>query len=188
MSKIMKNSRVTTISKFLSKYLRHQPQDLGLRLEVGGWVNVEELLRACANHNFPISLTELEQVVATNEKKRFAFDLTGTLIRANQGHSVEVDLQLEPMEPPNILYHGTAEKSVEAILRSGLQKMARHHVHLSSDRTTAKTVGQRHGKPVLFAVDAAAMSKAGYLFYCSENQVWLVDQVPSEYLQRIENI
>ncbi|CAN1213158.1 RNA 2'-phosphotransferase [Tumidithrix helvetica PCC 7403] len=182
----MKNNRITTISKFLSKYLRHQPEQLGLQLDVGGWVKVEDLLKASAKHNFPISPSELEEVVATNEKKRFSFDPTGTLIRANQGHSVEVDLQLEAVRPPDRLYHGTGEKSVEAIMQSGLQKMSRHHVHLSGELATAKAVGQRHGKPVIFSVDTASMQKDGYLFYCSANHVWLVDCVPPKYLQKID--
>ncbi|PZO40848.1 MAG: RNA 2'-phosphotransferase [Pseudanabaena frigida] len=183
----MEKSRNTSISKFLSKYLRHEPEKLGLQLDVGGWVKVDDLLRACAQHNFAIGRDELEQVVATNVKQRFSFDLTGTLIRANQGHSVDVDLQLEPLQPPDLLYHGTAEKNVEAIMHSGLQKMSRHHVHLSSERSTAKTVGQRHGKPVVFSVDAGSMHQAGYIFYCSANNVWLVDCVPPEYLQRNDN-
>jgi len=179
----MDKSRNTSISKFLSKYLRHEPEQLGLSLDVGGWVKVDALLEASARHNFVISREELDEVVATNAKQRFSFDLTKTLIRANQGHSVEVDLQLEPKQPPDLLYHGTAEKNVEAIRRLGLQKMARHHVHLSSDQAMAKMVGQRHGKPVVFEVNAAAMSKDGYVFYCSSNQVWLVDRVPPEYLK-----
>lgn len=179
----MDKSRNTSISKFLSKYLRHEPAKIGLSLDVGGWVQVDDLLAASAKHNFVISREELEEVVATNAKQRFSFDPTRTLIRANQGHSVEVDLQLEPMLPPDVLYHGTAEKNVEAIRRFGLQKMSRHHVHLSTDLVTAKMVGQRHGKPVVFEVDAAAMCKAGSIFYCSANQVWLVDHVPPEYLQ-----
>ncbi|NMF59890.1 RNA 2'-phosphotransferase [Pseudanabaena yagii] len=179
----MDKSRNTSISKFLSKYLRHEPEQLGLSLGIGGWVQVDDLLVASAKHNFVISREELDEVVATNAKQRFSFDLTKTLIRANQGHSVEVDLQLEPRQPPDLLYHGTAEKNVESIRNLGLQKMSRHHVHLSSDLATAKTVGQRHGKPVVFEVNAAAMFKDGYIFYCSANQVWLVARVPPKYLQ-----
>ncbi|WP_199331196.1 MULTISPECIES: RNA 2'-phosphotransferase [unclassified Calothrix] len=178
-------NRLIKISKFLSKYLRHQPESLGIKLESGGWVNVQELLAACAKHQFPITLQELQEVVANNDKKRFSFDSTGTLIRANQGHSVEVDLQLEPLTPPNVLYHGTGHKSVESIMQTGIAKMSRHHVHLSADIATAKTVGARHGRPVVFAIDAASMYQAGYQFYCSDNGVWLVDNVPPEYLQII---
>ena len=170
------------ISKYLSKHLRHQPERIGLKLAPGGWVSVDELLAACAKDKFPITRAQLNEVVASNDKKRFSFDSTGTLIRANQGHSVEIDLQLEPAVPPDVLYHGTGHGAVESILRAGLCKMSRHHVHLSPDMATARTVGARHGRPVVFAVDAAAMHKAGYTFYCSENKVWLVDGVPPEYL------
>jgi putative RNA 2'-phosphotransferase len=180
----MNNSRLVKISKYLSKHLRHQPERIGITLAAGGWVAVDELLAACKKHSFPINHAELNEVVASNDKKRFSFDATGTLIRANQGHSVEVDLQLEPAIPPDVLYHGTGHGAVEAILSEGLRKMSRHHVHLSSDIPTAQKVGARHGRPIVFAVDAAAMHKAGYTFYCSENGVWLVDHVPHEYLQQ----
>lgn len=143
---------------------------------------MDELLAACAAHQFTIRREELEQVVATNDKQRFAFDATGTRIRANQGHSTTVDLQLEPQKPPLILYHGTGEKSVPAILATGLLKMARHHVHLSPDLETARKVGCRHGRPVIFRVDTAAMVQAGFTFYRSQNGVWLVEQVPASYL------
>lgn len=179
----MNDSRIVKISKYLSKYLRHQPEQIGIKLTSGGWVAVDELLEACQNHSFPISRIELNEVVAKNNKKRFSFDSTGTLIRANQGHSVEIDLQLEPAIPPDVLYHGTGQGAVAAILSEGLRKMSRHHVHLSQDISTAKNVGARHGFPVVFAVDSAAMHEAGYRFYCSENGVWLVDCVPPKYLQ-----
>jgi putative RNA 2'-phosphotransferase len=181
----MNNSRLVKISKYLSKHLRHQPERIGIKLALGGWVSVDELLAACKKHSFPINHAELNEVVASNDKKRFSFDSTGTLIRANQGHSIEVDLQLDPAIPPDVLYHGTGHGAVEAILREGLCKMSRHHVHLSKDIGTAKTVGARHGRPLVFAVDAAAMHEAGYTFYCSENGVWLVDSVPPEYLNQI---
>ena len=179
----MNNSRLVKISKYLSKHLRHTPEQIGLQLAPGGWVAVDQLLAACKQHSFPINRSELNQVVATNDKQRFSFDSTGTLIRANQGHSVEIDLQLEPAIPPDVLYHGTGHGAVEAILREGLRKMSRHHVHLSTDISTAQKVGKRHGRPVVFTVNAAAMSEEGYTFYCSENGVWLVDRVPPEYLQ-----
>jgi putative RNA 2'-phosphotransferase len=179
----MNSSRLVKISKYLSKHLRHTPDRIGIKLAPGGWVAVDELLAACKKHSFPIHRLELNEVVAKNDKKRFSFDSTGTLIRANQGHSVEIDLQLEPTVPPDVLYHGTAHGAVEAILREGLRKMSRHHVHLSSDITTAQKVGARHGRPVVFRVNAAAMHEEGYTFYCSENGVWLVDRVPPEYLQ-----
>ena len=178
----MDKSRQVKISKYLSKHLRHTPERLGLTLALGGWVSVDELLAACAAHQFPLTRAELEEVVATCNKQRFSFDDTKTRIRANQGHSVEVDLQLEPQTPPDVLYHGTGEKSVSAILQSGLLKMSRHHVHLSKDIETARKVGMRHGGPAIFGVDAAAMHQAGFTFYCSDNGVWLVDRVPPQYL------
>ncbi|BAY11226.1 RNA 2'-phosphotransferase [Calothrix sp. NIES-2098] len=179
------DNRLIKISKYLSKHLRHQPDRIGIKLSPGGWVNVQELITACANNQFPITLEELQEVVANNDKQRFSFDTTGTLIRANQGHSVKVDLQLQPVIPPNVLYHGTGHKSVESIMQAGLTKMSRHHVHLSPDIATAQAVGARHGKPVVLAVDAAAMHQVGYQFYCSDNGVWLVDAVPPEYLQKL---
>lgn len=174
--------RAVTVSKFLSKYLRHAPGELGLTLEPGGWVPVADLLAATAEKGFPITLDELDAVVAESDKQRFAFDATGTRIRANQGHSVEVDLQLEPTPPPAVLYHGTAAQNRAAILAGGLAKMRRHHVHLSKDTDTAVRVGGRHGKPVVFAVDAAGMARDGFVFFVSANGVWLADEVPAQYL------
>ncbi|HLV78815.1 MAG TPA: RNA 2'-phosphotransferase [Chthonomonadaceae bacterium] len=179
----MESPRVVHISKFLSKHLRHEPERIGLRLEAGGWVSVEGLLAACRSHGFLITRADLEEVVARNDKQRFSFDAASARIRANQGHSIAVDLQLEPASPPQALYHGTAERFVPAILAQGLKKMSRHHVHLSTDEETAIKVGQRHGRPVVFEVDAAAMEKAGFVFYVSSNGVWLVDSVPPHYLK-----
>ena len=178
----MDKTRQVKISKYLSKHLRHTPDRLGLTLAPGGWVSIDQLLVACAAHQFPLTQAELEQVVASSDKQRFSFDETKTHVRANQGHSIEVDLQLDPQTPPEVLYHGTGEQSVPAILRSGLLKMSRHHVHLSKDVETARKVGMRHGRPVIFAVDAAAMHQTGFIFYCSANGVWLVDEVPPQYL------
>ena len=178
----MEKTRQVKISKYLSKHLRHTPDRLGLTLAPGGWVSVDELLSACAAHQFPLTRAELEVVVAGSDKQRFSFDETKTCIRANQGHSVEIDLQLEPQTPPDILYHGTGEQSVPAILEAGLMKMSRHHVHLSQDRETARKVGSRHGRPVILAIAAEAMHQAGFSFYCSENGVWLVEEVPPQYL------
>ena len=180
----MNNYRLVKISKYLSKHLRHQPERLGLKLAPGGWVAVDELLSACAKNSFPISRKDLNEVVEKNDKKRFSFDSIGTLIRANQGHSVEVDLQLESAVPPDVLYHGTGHAAVKLIMQHGLNKMSRHHVHLSQNIETAIKVGARHGKSVVFVVDTAAMYSSGYTFYCSDNGVWLVDCVPSEFLQK----
>jgi putative RNA 2'-phosphotransferase len=180
----MNPNRQTKLSKYLSYHLRHAPQELGLTLEPGGWVKINDLLTAASKDKYTIARSELESIVANCDKQRFSIDPTGEKIRANQGHSVEVDLKLEPMGPPAVLYHGTPEKSVAVILASGLQKMARHHVHLSADMPTAKKVGSRRGTPVILQIDAAAMDAAGAIFYRSGNGVWLTDFVAPEYLSR----
>jgi putative RNA 2'-phosphotransferase len=179
----MNNSRLVKISKYLSKHLRHRPDRIGIQLAPGGWVPVSELLDACQKYNFPVQLAELEKVVAENDKQRFSFDSTGTLIRANQGHSIEIDLQLEAVIPPDILYHGTSIGAVDSILKEGISKMSRNHVHLSIDIQTARKVGSRHGIPAICTVDTAAMYSDSYTFYCSDNGVWLVDSVPQKYLK-----
>ena len=179
----MNEEQLVRTSKFLSRHLRHEPERLGLELAPGGWVGVEELLAGCAARGMRITRAELEEVVAQNNKQRFAFDESGTRIRANQGHSVEVDLQLTPTDPPAVLYHGTGHHTVEVVLREGLKKMSRHHVHLSRDVETAQKVGARHGRPVVLQVDAFAMARDGHLFYLSENGVWLTDHVPPAYLR-----
>jgi putative RNA 2'-phosphotransferase len=173
------------VSKFLSRHLRHAPADIGLTLEPGGWVPVEQLLAAAARLGRPITRAELDEVVATSDKQRFAFVDTGSRLRANQGHSVEVDLQLDPADPPAVLYHGTVAAVLPAILAGGLLKMRRHHVHLSKDVETATRVGSRHGKPVVLAVAAGKMAADGFEFFVSANGVWLVDRVPPEYLEAI---
>jgi len=178
----MTDERLIHTSKFLSKYLRHDPAGLGLTLAPGGWVDVSDLLNACAKKRLPLTREELNEVVAKNSKQRFSYDETGARIRANQGHSVDVDLQLVPATPPPVLYHGTGHGAADAIRREGLRKMRRHHVHLSADGETARIVGARHGRPVVFLVDVQAMHADGHVFYCSENGVWLVDEVPPRYL------
>lgn len=180
---MMDEKRLVKLSKYLSRHLRHQPRALGLTLEPGGWVAVETLLAAMARHGMTISRAELDEIVARNNKQRFAFDAMGERIRASQGHSVAVDLQLAPTAPPDTLYHGTARSVVDAILREGLRKMRRQHVHLSADIDTAVNVGGRHGAPAVLLVDAAAMARDGYLFYRSENGVWLTESVPPRYLR-----
>lgn len=181
----MTDERLVKISRYLSKHLRHEPERLGLTLAPGGWVAVDELLAACVKQRFMVNRAELDEVVAKNNKQRFSFDATGTQIRANQGHSVIVDLQLTPTTPPDVLYHGTGQGTAAAVQREGLQKMSRHHVHLSADIGTARTVGARHGRPVVFVIDAKGMDKAGHAFYCSANGVWLVDAVPPEFLHSL---
>ncbi len=180
--------RLIKISKYLSKHLRHQPERLGLTLQPGGWVPVSALLTACKRSNFPISRQELEEVVARDGKRRFSFDDAQRMIRANQGHSIEVDLQLAPAAPPPILFHGTNVRAIEQIWREGLLPMGRHHVHLSADIPTATRVGSRRGEPVVLEVQAARMTSDGYVFYETDNGVWLVDAVPSTYLSYAASI
>jgi putative RNA 2'-phosphotransferase len=182
----MTSQRRVRVSKFVSRHLRHAPEDIGLILEPGGWVCVADLLAGGTDAGFPFTREELDEVVAGCDKQRFAFDETGTRIRANQGHSTEVELQFEAALPPSELFHGTPEGNVAAILRDGLHKMARHHVHLSPDIPTAAKVGSRRGKPVIFVVNAAGMAAAGHVLFRSANGVWLVDHVPSLYLRVLD--
>ncbi len=176
--------RAVRISKYLAKYLRLAPHELGLSLQPGGRVLVDELLTAAEKSGFRISYDELVDCVETNDKQRFAFDETGDLIRANQGHSVEGDLQLEERQPPEMLYHGTVERFLPSILEEGLIRGKRHHVHLSKDVETARKVGARRGKPVILKVDAGRMHREGHKFLLSANGVWLTDTVPPGYVLR----
>jgi putative RNA 2'-phosphotransferase len=173
---------LVSVSKFLSKHLRHSPEALDLTLEPGGWVWMDDLLAASERAGFAISYDELIACVETNDKQRFAFDDTGDRIRANQGHSVEVDLQLQEAVPPDVLYHGTVERFLASILAEGLIKGKRHHVHLSRDMETARRVAARRGKPVILQVDAARMHAQGFKFFLSANGVWLTDTVPATFL------
>ena len=173
---------IKTKSKWMSKHLRHSPQKVGLVLEEGGWVAVADLIKAANDNHMSLTFSQLQEVVKSNDKQRFAFDQTGTKIRANQGHSVEVDLQLQTQTPPDILYHGTAEKNRAAILEQGLHKGRRHHVHLSRETQVAVQVGSRHGKPLVLTIDALGMHAAGFDFFRSDNGVWLVDEVPPRFI------
>jgi len=171
------------VSKYLSRVLRHEPERIGITLDDAGWVDVDVLLAACAARNFPVSRAQLDTVVAENDKQRFAFSADGTRIRASQGHTVAVDLGLVELAPPEVLYHGTSPGSVAAILVEGLRPMRRHAVHLSTDVDTARRVGARRGRPVVFVVRAGRMAAAGHVFHRSDNGVWLVDAVPPRFLQ-----
>ncbi|XZF12901.1 RNA 2'-phosphotransferase [Chitinophagaceae bacterium MMS25-I14] len=179
----MDNKQVKNISKLMSLVLRHEPEHLGIILDENGWANVAQLIEKMNAKGIRADFATIQTVVDTNDKKRFAFNDDKTMIRASQGHSIEVDLQLQPVVPPAILYHGTASRFVAGILRDGLQKRARQHVHLSKETGTAHNVGTRHGKAVILKVDAAAMHTAGYHFYCSANGVWLTDHVPAGFLE-----
>jgi len=169
-------------SKFLSYVLRHDPGKIGIELDEAGWTDVDALLVACAAHGEVLTRADLDDVVATSDKQRFALSDDRKRIRANQGHSVQVDLQLAPAEPPGSLFHGTVQSAIPGIYAQGLVKGSRHHVHLSPDVETATKVGARRGKPVILEVDAAGMVATGHKFYRSENNVWLVDVVPPEFI------
>ena len=168
-------------SKFISLILRHKPETIGITLDEHGWANVDELIAGIAKTH-PIDMAILEQIVAEDEKQRYSFNEDKTLIRANQGHSIPVDVELEEKQPPEILYHGTGEKYVSSINEQGLIPKSRLYVHLSGDEETARKVGQRHGKPVIYKVKSGEMYNDGYKFFRSVNGVWLTKSVPVKYL------
>jgi putative RNA 2'-phosphotransferase len=175
-------SRNVQLSKFLSLILRHQPDTIGLALDAQGWAVIDELIAKSDAAGTRFTRDDLLHVVQSSDKKRFSVSEDGQRIRAAQGHSVEVELGLQPQEPPAVLYHGTATRFVDAILAEGLKPQSRQQVHLSADEATAQLVGQRHGKPVVLTVDALRMHAAGFKFYRADNGVWLADQVPSGFL------
>lgn len=169
------------ISKYLSFILRHQPDSIGLELSDEGWADIKELIGKTRKYKLTREL--INTVVENNDKKRFLISEDGERIKANQGHSIEVKLKLEPVTPPDVLLHGTAERFLESILKEGLIKQRRHHVHLSETQKTALSVGSRYGKPVLLKVDSKKMHEDGFDFFKTENDVWLVDRVPAIYLE-----
>lgn len=172
------------ISKFLSLVLRHQPEYIDLKLNENGWAEIDELIQKSKSKNLKFTLSELEEIVITNDKQRFAFNDNKSKIRANQGHSVKtIDLQLKAIQPPSFLYHGTVAKFIESIKNTGLQKRSRQHVHLSEERETATKVGSRRGVPIILSVRSLEMHQKGYEFYRSENKVWLTDHVPTEFIE-----
>jgi putative RNA 2'-phosphotransferase len=179
----MNDKRQMRISKFLSLVLRHRPGKIGIELDEAGWTDVETLIENARTHGMTFGLEELRAVVAENDKQRFALTADGLRIRASQGHSVDVELEYEPREPPEVLYHGTVEKFLPSIRQQGLVRGARHHVHLSPDRDTATRVGQRRGRPIVIEVLAGEMHTRGITFYVSANGVWLTDAVAPEFLR-----
>ena len=174
------------ISKFLSLVLRHKPEAVGVELDPNGWVAVDALLQSAAARGTVISRELLDEIVFTNDKQRFAFSDDGTKIRANQGHSVAVDLGLEPVEPPDRLFHGTATRFLPSVEAEGIDRRTRRHVHLSGSPEQARRVGARHGRPVVLAVQSGRMHAEGTPFYRSENGVWLTDRVPVGYFEVFE--
>lgn len=173
------------LSKFISLILRHKPETIGITLDEHGWANVSELINGINNSGKIIDMKLLEKIVALDNKQRYSFNEDKTLIRANQGHSIPVDVELKEMVPPPILYHGTAERFLESILQQGLKPMSRLYVHLSKDIETAIAVGKRHGKPCVLKIDSNKMISDGIQFYLSENGVWLTKYVDSKYVERI---
>lgn len=173
----------TGLSKFLSLILRHRPEVIGIELDEHGWANVDELIAGISSTR-PFYMEILEEIVRTDSKQRYSFNEDKTLIRANQGHSIPVDVELERVTPPEILYHGTGEKYVSLIDCQGLLRRSRLYVHLSGDRATAEKVGMRHGRPVVYVVKSREMSDDGYEFFRSLNGVWLTKVVPAKYLEK----
>ena len=171
-------------SKYISLILRHKPETIGITLDEHGWANVSELI-AGVNKTHPLDTEILERIVAEDEKQRYSFNVDKTLIRANQGHSIPVDVELEEVAPPDILYHGTGEKYTASIERQGLIPKSRLYVHLSGDIDTARKVGSRHGKPVIYEVKSGKMYREGIAIYKSVNGVWLTKFVDAKYLERL---
>lgn len=171
------------LSKFLSYVLRHKPESIKVKLDPNGWVSVDTLLYQANQHGHPIDQTTLESIVATNDKQRFTLSTDKSMIRAAQGHSTQqVTMELDGQFPPQFLYHGTAVRFLDSINQQGLISKSRHHVHLSDNELTAKSVGIRHGKPIILTIEARKMHELGYKFYLSDNQVWLTDKVPSQFI------
>lgn len=173
------------VSKFISLILRHKPETIGITLDEHGWANVAELI-AGVSKAYPLNMETLEEIVRTDSKQRYFFNDDHTLIRANQGHSIPVDVELPQRNPPSVLWHGTGEKYATSIRKEGLLPKSRLYVHLSADTETAIAVGRRHGKPVVFQVDSQRMARDGFVFFQSINGVWLTKRVPPEYLTEKE--
>lgn len=173
-----------SISRYISLILRHKPEVINITLNEHGWANVEKLIQGIEKNNPEFNMEALEEIVKTDNKQRYSFNDDKTLIRANQGHSIPVDVELEEKEPPKILYHGTGEKYVTSIDQNGLIPKSRLYVHLSKDVETAKAVGKRHGKEVVYSINSEQMYKDGYKFYLSKNGVWLTKRVPVKYLMK----
>lgn len=176
------NKKLTSSSKFLSLILRHEPGKIGLTLDAQGWASIDELIAASQRSGKQINRALIEEIVANCDKQRFIISDDGTMIRANQGHSITIDLGLQPSEPPHTLYHGTATRFLKSIREQGLLHGSRQHVHLSAEKATAINVGQRHGVPAVLTVAARAMHEQGHAFYISENGVWLTGLVPVAFI------
>ena len=168
-------------SRFISLVLRHKPQEIGLELDKYGYINTIDLINGMNSKGYDVDISDIERIVAEDDKQRYSFNADKTKIRANQGHSIKVNLELQTIKPPDILYHGTSKRVFNSIVINGIDKQARQYVHLSTDIETASKVGKRHGELVIFKINSKYMYKDGYKFYLSDNGVWLTDFVPSEY-------
>lgn len=175
---------ITDTSRFISLILRHKPETIGITLDEHGWANVKDLIEGIKKTR-PFDMDMLEEIVRTDNKQRYSFNEDKTLIRANQGHSISVDVELKKAVPPDILYHGTGEKYVSSIDKEGLLPKSRLYVYLSKDEDTAVNVGKRHGKPVVYKVDARKMQEDGFEFFLSVNGVWLTNEVPVKYIFKL---
>lgn len=173
------------LGRFISYVLRHHPEKIHLHMDHHGWVHTDELIRQMNQYGYVIDQQTLDRIVATNNKHRYSYNADHTLIRANQGHSIPVDVEMPECVPPDVLYHGTGVKSVSAILKEGIRPMGRLYVHLSPDQKTAEMVGRRHGEAAIFAVDTRRMHEDGVVFYLSANHVWQTEYVAPQYLKRI---
>lgn len=182
----MGNGRIITLSKFLSLILRHKPEALGITVDEFGWASCDEIISKSKGSRREFTMDSLVEIVRTDDKGRYSFSPDGTMIRANHGHSIPVNLELEESKPPAVLYHGTAERFLSSIMNDGLKPMSRQYVHLSIDKDVAVSVGRRHGKPVLLEINSAEMSAQGVIFRMSASGIWLTDHVEPAYLKRID--
>lgn len=172
------------ISKFMSLILRHKPEEIELKLDEYGYIKTSDLMNGLNRKGYKVTILDIERIVDEDNKQRYSFNHDKSKIKANQGHSIKVNLELQSKEPPKVLYHGTATRFSECICKEGIKKQSRQYVHLSADVETAEKVGKRHGELVVFKIDSAQMYKDGYKFFLSENKVWLTDYVPIKYLRK----
>lgn len=179
------SKKLEKISKFLSLVLRHKPEEIGIALDKNGWANIHQLILLSNQAGVALDEATILEVVSRSDKQRFAISDNGVNIRANQGHSISVDLEFISLIPPEFLLHGTAIRFLDSILTKGLSRMNRQHVHLTENPDSAMVVGARYGQPVLLRIDSNGMSNEGHIFYKSENGVWLVDAVPPEFISVI---
>ncbi|MFB5652563.1 RNA 2'-phosphotransferase [Leptospira wolffii] len=176
------NDELTKISKHISYVLRHNPDSIGLKLDSHGWADVKELISKSEDHGIYCSIETIHRILVQSKKSRFELSSNGKRIKAKHGHSIQVEIGLLPNFPPSILYHGTTLKNIESIKENGILRMSRVYVHLSTNPIEARKIGERHGKPLVFAIKAQEMHRNGYEFYISDNNIWLTKVVPKEFI------